>query len=561
MVDKIGDENSNDCLHFPNVSDITSIFPSFDELHTALTSVFNIPAEVWADLGMLFPPTELIPKIPDLPSLPSMDCLFGNIEMPSMAAAYSALGIFTGQLLAVLEEMLEKLFIFISRVPYPKIPHFDFDLVKLMAKKPIELIKTIMSKAINSAMQEIELAIDEIREQVSEVQEAIQGATELFMTVVTKYSGSVKQFWEKLKLEGLPPMVPPIFVGFDIPIIEAITAVLGASISYVGMLIKFAIDRIKEFLKYLDDKEISYPSFPTLPDIPSFSEILDIIKGQLIEMAEQAMDVANNVSAKINSFVNDTIEQSVEMIEEFKDQITQFAMLEMQKFTQMYEKAAQNLRAIIDAMRNIKINPFNIKLPNPLFPGFDIPFIEMIYSYFAMVAQIFANVVKELKDYIDRLPLIKDVVKWPTLKDLVGELSPVAMLCKVGLNEKMDKAIEDARLTGQGALADSVNVAQGVANNATVTIAQNAKNASEMTQGTIDSASEAIEGSFDNMQKLANKSCSALQTGLGGLSTNLSSKLSNKLDSVSNAVDQSIDAVTGEVDSIVGGIGDIDGLV
>jgi phage-related protein len=555
----IGDPLSTECINFPNVSDITDIFPSFESLHALFTNVFKIPPELLAELDLLFPPTNLIPKIPNLPSLPDMDCLFGSIQMPSMAGAYTAVGVLSGQLMNVLNMILEKLKIFISLIPLPKFPIFGFTLKDFLKMDPVALIKKVLEKALEQLEQMILEAVGEVLDQYLAIKAAIEQSIEVFKTVYAKYSGSLKEFWEKIKLDGLPPLMPPLFVGFDEPLVEAITSVMGIGIAYIGMLIKNVTDNVKKFLKYLDDLEIDYPSFPSLPEIPSFTEILDMIKGQLSEMAQKAKEAAGELVDEANSFLNEKLNQTKELIDNMKDQIIKYGMAEIGKFMEMFNEAAANLRAIIDAIRNLKIPNFDIIIPNPLFPTLDIPLVEMVYSYYTMVLQMFSAVIKKITDYVKSLPLVGEILAkaLPMIKDWLGAIPSLPSICSLGIQEKMDAAIASAKDGIQGTVSGAAGGIESFKDNATFQISSlNSQRESlgKEIQGGVDGAAAAAQGAMDKISDLASSACSTLNQGLGGLSDSLASKLNDFTDQLDFAIDDTLDGALDEVTDQVDGV-------
>lgn len=544
----IGDPLSTECIDFPSISDIQDIFPSFDSLHDAMTGAFKIPAEMLAELGACFPPTNLIPKIPNMPSVPSMECMFGSIQAPSMAGAYAAVGILSGQLLNVLKTILDKLKIFISLIPLPKFPTFDFDLTDLLAMNPVAIIKKVISKAMDQLESQILDAVGGAIEKYKEVRAAIEGQVELFMDVYKTYSGSLKEFWEKLKLDGLPPLMPPIFVGFDVPIVEAITAVMGMGIAYIGLLMKNVIDNVKRFLKYLDDLEIDYPSFPSLPEIPSFSDILDTIKGELGKMAAAAQAAAGELVDEANSFFQEKLKQTTELIDNMKTQIVEFGMAEIDKFMAMFSEAAGNLRSIIDAIRNLKIPGFpDIKLPSPLFPTLDRPLMEMVYSYYAIVLQMFSAVIKKITDYVKSLPLVGDLLAaaLPKIKDWLGAIPSIPSICGSGVQQGMESAISSAKDGIQGTVDGA---AGGLESFSTTPIF----NMGQMCATPVVD----LEGAKAKLESLAGSACSSLNQGIGGLAGGLQGKISDKIAGLGDSAGGAIDGLSDDVASTVGGIND-----
>lgn len=490
----IGD-NTQQCFSFGNVSQISSIFPTFEEIHGSVTGIFKVPASVLNSLGQEFPPTNLIPDIPDLPTVPSLKCMFGSVKKPSVAGAFSAIGVYVGQQFAVMQEMLEKLFTFIGRIPFPKMPEFDFDLVDLMVKKPIDLIKKIAAKAIAAAESQITEMVDEVKQQIGEIKEAIEGSSELFMQVVEKYGGSIKEFWKNFKM-NLKPMIPPLFLTFDNPMLELITSVVGAGISYVGMLIEFATGVIKKFLAYLDDLEISYPSFPTLPTVPSFSEVI------------------GKVSEVIGEYVTEGKQQAVEFMANMKQQAELFVTDQIQDINAILDESMGNLRSIVDAMRNISFPDFNFKIPDPIFPTFDKPFVEMVYGYFAMTSQMFGTVVKKLKDYVDTLPLISEVVRWPTIKKWLGDIPSVSEICAANINNTINDAVSDAKGVVNGTIQENTSYAENSMIQMANTVNQTREAAGEIAKDTTNS----IQDAFDHMDTIAESTCGEISSGLKRLS-------------------------------------------
>lgn len=363
----IGDSHSSKCIVVPNISDITSIFPTFEELHAAITAGLKIPFELLDKLHLPTPFPDLIPDFPDMPSLPSMKWNMGSIKWPSVSASYAALAAYTGQLFMVLKKACSGLFDFIGKIPFPKIPEFNIDLPDFLSMNPLKLIEAEYEKIKSGIVNEYE------------------------------------------KLKGLMPLNMPKWSSFSIPIMEAVTAIQTAATAYLGMMIDFLISLIKKFLSFLDGLKIPHPSLPKMPKIPSMSEIAS-------QLYDKAKAEYGELSAEISQ-VTDDIRNGI---------ASEYDIIKA-KLKDAMAMISSGGGSITDVLSKLKFPDLSFKIPSPLFPTFSMPEIELTHSINIMVSQIYGVVIEKLKSFIDILPLIS--VVWPKIKELLGNIPDLPHFC------------------------------------------------------------------------------------------------------------------------------------
>lgn len=203
--------------------------------------------------------------------------------------------------------------------------------------------------------------------------------------------------------------IPPIFIGIGSKTMEYSTLLLGGIVKYVGVLVDFVIGKIKDFIDYLSniEQDISKGATDTFKSavdlfnsIPSYDDVMSKIKNNL---KGDGKDGASGIISDI--------------IDEVKG----------------------DFRKIIETIRNLKFPDFDFKLPDPLFPKMDIPFVEMVYSFTSMMSQLYAAVLKKLKDVIDMLPIIE--VPWPKIGDWF-KTPAIPTFCATDAVEKVKKETE-----------------------------------------------------------------------------------------------------------------------
>lgn len=366
MADEIiGNPESTQCLVIPNISEITDIFPSFTEIHKAMTDIFQIPFDVYESMGLDSPPFDLMPKFPDLPSFPSMDWSMGSIKWPSVSAGYAALGMYIGQLFQVLDKACSTIFNFIGNIPFPKLPEFNLDLSDFLKFDPIGLIEAEYEKIKNG--------------------------------ILNSYDAL---------MSFLPLNITP-WPSLSIPIVEAVTSIQNAASAYLGMMITFLTDILNNVLDFFQ-----LPiSVPTMPKLPSVTEIMlqlyDKAKAQFGELVDDASalteDIINGVASQY-----DTIKAYTHDV------------------TTMVNNAGAN---IVDLFSQLSFPDFSFSIPSPLFPTFSIPDIEITHCITAMASQMYSSVVKKLTDFMDALSQFLGVIKWPTLSDLMPDMPDIPPIC------------------------------------------------------------------------------------------------------------------------------------
>lgn len=373
----IGDGNSAKCIVVPNISEITSIFPTFEELHAAMTAGLKIPFDLLNKLHLPTPFPDLIPDFPDMPSLPSMDWNMGSIKWPSVSASYAALAAYTGQLFSVLKKACEGLFAFIGKIPFPKIPEFNIDLPDFLSMNPLKFIEAEYEKIKNGIANEYE------------------------------------------KLKGLMPLNMPKWSTFSIPIMEAVTAIQTAATAYLGMMIDFLTSLINKFLSFLDSLKIPHPSLPKMPKIPSMSEIASQLYekakaefGELAsDVAEVTEDIINGIASEYDS-IKAKINDAIKMISGGGGSITEM-------------------------LSKLKFPDLSFKIPSPLFPTFSMPEIELTHAINVMASQLYGMVIEKLKNFIDILPLIS--VVWPKIKEILGNIPDLPQFCHDDMPDNLVK--------------------------------------------------------------------------------------------------------------------------
>lgn len=200
----------------------------------------------------------------------------------------------------------------------------------------------------------------------------------------------LKDIWDDLGF-------PEIFNGIGSKALELATALVMGMVHYVGMLIDFVVSLIKKFLDYLDKLEID---FPDMPDFPSLSEIYANLKEKLTSEGDNFFDdVKNGIK--------------------------------------------NNTRQLVDQFDKMHIP--DVTIPDPVFPKIDMPSVELVYKFGATIAQMFGAVIKKIKEYIDKLPLLSDIIKWPQIKDWFKSLS-IPQICVLGLKDGIEKESESQSL-------------------------------------------------------------------------------------------------------------------
>ena len=220
------------CIEFPNITDITNPFPSTADIIPSFTLAFTIPQPTFPELGIPWPPTLLLPALPTLPTLPAFDAQMPSISSPSAESVMAAGGVFTAQLLAVVDSTVAALVSFVPALPWPTIPGLpDFDLPALLAGDPDGLFAAI----------------------------------------------KVPNFDMAALIDPLSDMLPPMWPDMDMPDQAFVQTIQVAVNNYFTLLIGTVTGLLDTFLALLDDLELPYPALPALPTLPTMTELVAML--------------------------------------------------------------------------------------------------------------------------------------------------------------------------------------------------------------------------------------------------------------------------------------------
>lgn len=346
---------------------------------------------------------ELKAKIKDFQfKMPSFDFKFGDIDIPSMQDAYAALATYSGQLLMIIKKVVDSIKSLIPKFELPKIPELD-------------------------------LSLDDLFGDVGEIVDKLK----------KKFNDSIDGLSDFLK------NIPPIFIGFGSTTLEFSTVLLSGIVKYIGIVIDFVMGKIKDVIDVLKDmfednviKPITdlFDSIMKIIDaIPSFTEIMDKVKTKIKDLKDQTDNGTGIV---------DTIREKA-----------------TGKVKEILDEAKGDARKIVDAFKSIHFPEFDFKIPDPLFPKMDIPFAEIVHSFNAMIAQMYATVIKKITDLVDKIMSLFGIeIKWPKISDWLKTQS-IPTFCAKDAVEKVKKETELQKTLGINAQQSPVDNGPSIADN------------------------------------------------------------------------------------------------
>lgn len=291
-------------------------------------------------------------------------------------------------------------------IKFPKLPSFDdwqnaFDDIDIPSVRDAYAALSVYSTQLLAVLKEI---ADKIFQFIGRI--PFPNIMPFDFSLSDFFSFQPSSLIQKIKEMGksaleLLPEFPEIFFDFGSLAMEYATILVMSMVSYVGIFVQFVTSLIKKFLEYLDSIDIGFPEFPPLPNIPTFDEIYDQLKKQL--QIPDGSDILEYMKGK--------------------------------------------MRGIIDAIKGLKFPDLDFTLPDPLFPKIDIPSMELVYSYGSMISQMFGVIIKKLKEYVDKLPLLSDIISWPTIKDWL-KVPEIPRFCANDASERIQKEEESQKLFG-----------------------------------------------------------------------------------------------------------------
>lgn len=210
------------CIAIPNITDITAIVPTINDLLPSFTLPFSIPQIALSNLGLSV--YDLIPPIPTLPSMPSpITAAMPTLVMPQTESLLAAGGILQGQIYQLINEFIGKITAIIPAIALPEMPGLPgVTLPDLLVPDPAALLAMINVPGFD-------------------------------------FSG----------IPNLPTLWPTIVIPELLPLM----ALQFASQGFVAALTTSCLTLLSSLLSFLHSSHISFPAAPTFPTMPTLADI------------------------------------------------------------------------------------------------------------------------------------------------------------------------------------------------------------------------------------------------------------------------------------------------
>lgn len=191
--------------------------------------------------------------------------------------------------------------------------------------------------------------------------------------------------------------LPELWVDLGIPSLKLIMALQTAVTGYFQSMIQHVINLLHPFLDLLNAMSLGSFSIPALPQMPSLADIYKKMISLVPEITLPALPSMADLEAAMKRIITEKLADIASLFDGIMSMLPGF--------------------------------DFSLNLPNPLLPDIHMPSFDFTYKMNSMFTKMTSIIQQKLVDFIDSLPLISDIIKWPKISDWMGMLPAMPSLC------------------------------------------------------------------------------------------------------------------------------------